>query len=267
MMLGRLPARDPAEMAVMVNKIVDYETGPTTAPWRVTQLFVTDNGKVPVPNQGCQVDGAGDFFETIDDFLANFFPDNHFLRRTSYAPPTCYPSSEAYFAENVLEMQTRIVQQFNAGNQFVVYTGHSSLFQWGHENFFDVQLASSLSNGDRTPIMLPMTCLVGMYHRPQGDTLSEAILKLDSGGSVASYTPTGFQVQHGHNYLLEGFYSGVFTDGDRILGHAVYKAKLNLDSAFAFQDLHDTFMLLGDPAMRMDMPESLEQGYLPITSK
>jgi hypothetical protein len=93
------------------------------------------------------------------------------------------------------------------------------------------------------------------------------LLKLNGGGSVAAYAPTGLQVQNGHDYLLEGFYTSIFDDGDRILGQAIYKAKLNLDSGpSSYQDLHDTFMLLGDPAMRIDMPEYVEQNYLPLTT-
>ena len=88
-----------------------------------------------------------------------------------------------------------------------------------------------------------------------------------TGGSVASYAPTGLQVQSGHDLLLDGFYAGVFDDGDRILGQAVYKAKLNLDSGFSgYQDLHDTFMLLGDPAMGMAMPD-LVKSFMPLTSR
>ena len=162
-------------------------------------------------------------------------------------------------------MQTRIVQMLNPGNQFVIYTGHSGTKVWGHEDIFNVDLVAGVNNGDKTPIMLPMTCLVGIYHYPD-NYLSETLLKSSIGGSVASYTPTGLQVQKGHDYLLEGFYTGVFSDGDRILGQAVYKAKLNLDSGpDYFQNLHDTYMLLGDPAMRIDMPDTVEMSFLPVT--
>ena len=112
-----------------------------------------------------------------------------------------------------------------------------------------------------------MTCLEGIYHFPQGDNLSETMLKSTIGGAAASYAPTGLQVQQGHDFLLEGFYEGVFTDGDRILGQAIYKAKLNLDiSTNNFQDLQDTFMLLGDPAMQISFPGGGSSLFLPVIS-
>jgi hypothetical protein len=251
----------------MVDKIRAYEAGPITAPWRASHLFVTDNGLVPSGDE-CYQDPAADFFVAVDDFINNFFPTNHLLRRISYAPSQCYDQPEPYYASTVIEMQTGIVQKYNAGNQFVIYTGHSGTREWGHESFFNLQLANGVTNGGKTPIMLPMTCLVGIYHFPQGDNLSETLLKLNNGGSVASFAPTGLQVQSGHDYLLQGFYSGIFTDEVRTVGQAVFEAKLTLDSGpSSYQDLHDTFMLLGDPAMRIDMPESLEQNFLPIITK
>jgi hypothetical protein len=263
MLLGRLPARDPAELTIMVQKIVTYESQPTTAPWRARHLFISDNGLVPPE---CDPDPASNFFVVVNEFISDYFPENHLLYRLFYAPTDCYADDpEPHYVPTIGQMQTRIVQMLNPGNQFVIYTGHGQTQGWGHEDFFNIGLIGGVNNGDKTPVMLPMTCLVGIYHYPD-DYLSESLLKSATGGSVASYTPTGFQVQKGHDYLLEGFYSGVFLDGDRILGQAVYKAKLNLDSGPGyFQDLHDTYMLLGDPAMRIDMPDSVEMSFLPVT--
>ncbi|MGB3713795.1 MAG: C25 family cysteine peptidase [Candidatus Promineifilaceae bacterium] len=412
MMLGRLPARNSAELAIMVDKILAYEAGPITAPWRARHLFVTDNGIIPTES-GCYQDPAADFFAAVNGFITDFFPSRHLLHRMFYAPHACsygrpasdistggwtasagtglyeminevtasdddyieadssdtavevklwsvheptsslghtlrfraqsiggggepekldvvliegapvitktftinrgsfqtynytlsmdeaddisdytklqihfivdsmstgenirvswaefFDDPEPYFATTVPQMQTGIVQKYNAGNQFVVYTGHSGTREWGHESFFNLQLANGIANGGNTPIMLPMTCLVGIYHFPQGDNLSETLLKLNNGGSVASFAPTGLQVQNGHDYLLKGFYSGIFTDDVRTVGQAVFVAKLNLDSGpSGYQDLHDTFMLLGDPAMRIDMPDGVEQSFLPVTTK
>jgi len=266
MLLGRLPARDSAELAVMVGKIVSYESTPSAPLWRAKHIFVTDNPD----NPECDPEPVGnDFHVTVDNFLETYFPEDNFLRRIYFAPPPCYAGEESYYASTVLEMQSTILEQFNAGSQFVVYTGHSGPRRWGGETFLDSQLASVFSNEDRTPIMLPMTCFVGRYHEPQGDNLSETILKLASGGSVASYAPTGAGVQTGHDLLLQGFYSGVFSETDpvRILGEAVYMAKLSLDSAISYQDLHNTFMLLGDPAMRLVLPENLERSFIPLSGR
>ena len=166
-------------------------------------------------------------------------------------------------------MQTKIIEEYNFGNQFVIYTGHSGTQNWGHENYFNISSVPSLNNSNRTPIMLPMTCLEGWYHF-SGTTsgLSEAQIKRVGGGAVASYGPTGLQVQTGHNFLIEGFYTAVFTNNAQTIGEAIMAAKVNLDSAgSAYQDLHDTFMLQGDPAMQFNIPENVTQNFLPIGLK
>jgi hypothetical protein len=229
---------------------------------------VTDNGFVP---STCQQDPAGEFFGAVNAFLQEHFPEGHLLRRLYYAPSACYPNPsypviEPYYANTLGGMNVRLAGLYKEGNHFITYTGHSGTQNWGHENFLSVATAAALANGERTPIMLPMTCLEGMYHTPDRDNLSEVLLKSSIGGAVASYAPTGLQVQTGHDFLLKGFYDSIFADGDRILGQAVLQAKLNLLNGPAnVQDLHDTFMLLGDPAMHLRIPQIASQNYLPLT--
>jgi hypothetical protein len=254
----------------MINKIIAYETGEADPSWRGRHLFVADNPYVPT---GCAMDQAGDFFATINNYINNFFPDGHVLARLYYAPSTCFPNNsgpyttmEPHYAPTAEEMQNRLKSQLNLGNQFVVYVGHSGTTNWASEVFMNTTTVSTLTNGNRTPIMLPLTCLEGWYHFA-GPTngLSEAQLKHTGGGAVASYAPTGFQVQTGHDFLFEGFYTAVFTNNVQTLGEAVMQAKINLDTApTVYLDLHDTFMLLGDPAMRFNMPETVYQNFLPI---
>jgi hypothetical protein len=273
MMLGRLPAQNTAELTNMVNKIITYETGEANPSWRGKHLFVVDNAYVP---SACDLDDAGDFFATVNNFIANFFPVDHILDRIYYAPSSCFPNNsgpyttiEGYYETSLPNMQSRLKKKYNFGNQFVSYTGHSSTQYWGDENYFNVSTVPGLTNGNRTPIMLPMTCLEGWYHF-SGTTagLSETLLKRVGGGSVASYAPTGLQVQTGHNYLIEGFYTGIFDNDAQTIGEAIMQAKVSLDSAPGiYQDLHDTFMLLGDPAMRFNMPESVTQNFLSVNLK
>jgi hypothetical protein len=163
-------------------------------------------------------------------------------------------------------MQTRVLTNFNAGNQFVTYTGHAGTTVWGHDAYFNVASLAQVNNGSRTPIMLPMTCLDGFYQDPTFDSLSEALVKKSGGGAVASYAPTGLQVQAGHDFLLEGFYHGVYVNEVDTVGQAVFQAKLNLHNYGAgfYQDLQDTFILLGDPALQLLATPDEEQTYLPL---
>jgi hypothetical protein len=266
MHLGRFPATNSAELTNMVNKTIARETAPLET-WMGSQLFVVDNGRI-LPS--CTNDSAGDFFATANNFIANNLGLEPLIQRAYYAPPNCYPNPSypvyaSYYTPSNAAMTERILTQFNQGKQFIVYMGHSGTQVWGHENFFSTSLLSQLNNGNRTPIMLPMTCLEGYFQNPAADSLSEALLKA-SNGAVASFAPTGFQVQQGHDYLLQGFYQSVYDLDQRILGQAVYQAKLHLhnNAPDIFQNLIDTYVLLGDPALQYQVWRYESQRMLPV---
>jgi hypothetical protein len=268
MHIGRFPASNSTELTSMVNKTIAREAAPLDA-WMGTQLFVVDNGRVP-SGPICNQDSAGDFFANANNFIINHFPAGQLLQRSYYAPVQCYPSAsypvyQHYYMPNNAAMTERILTQFNQGRQFIVYMGHSSTQIWGHENFFSLSSISQLNPGVRTPIMLPMTCLEGYFQNPAADSLSEALLKA-SNGAVASFAPTGFQVQAGHDYLLQGFYQSVYDLDQRIVGQAVFQAKLHLhdNAPDSFQNLIDTYLLLGDPALQYQILEHDTQLMFPV---
>lgn len=270
MLLGRLPVKTTADLTVIVNKIIAYETAPLDPSWHAQHLYVTDNGRVYNSSSGqCEYDPAGDFFAAVDSFLEDHFPAGRQLANfIYYAPTQCYPPPQpGDYAPTSLDVQTRFHDLLDRGMNFVVYTGHSGVDFWGGgpSLITPVQI-QDLTNGAKTPIMLPMTCLEGFYHTPERQGLSETSLRFADGGAVASYAPTGLQVQHGHDYLLTGFYEGAFDLDYAVLGQVILNAKqsvLNTNNS-SIQDLHDTFMLLGDPAMHMRTWEANSTVSLPL---
>ncbi|MCO5184586.1 MAG: C25 family cysteine peptidase [Anaerolineae bacterium] len=255
-LLGRLPASNSAEMSVMVQKILTYEDAPA-ASWQSNHVFATDNYRL---TPDCETDGAGDFHNTVDTFVSEKLAQGQQAQKIYYAPLTCYPETKPYYERTVTTFKNEVINAFRSGAQHIIYTGHSGITNWGHENYFQVPDVPLLDNAGKLPIMLPMTCLEGQTHRfDLGDTssngLSEALVKKSGGGAVAGYAPTGLQVQTGHDFLIAGYYDALFTDHVATLGEAIYEAKLNLaaQGPATTQDLHDTFMLIGDPSLQLNL--------------
>lgn len=279
MMLGRLPAFNTSELTTMINKILDYESADFDLHWQSKHLFVSDNSyKPPVedPDDPCTLDTAGDFFNNLNNFYADHFPSTtQSLLRAYYAPTRCYPRTgypiyEAYYNATPEDVRQDILNNTNSGVQFITYVGHSGTTQWGDENYADEALVEQMNSGQKTSIVLHMTCLTGFYHDPQRESLSALLLKQANGAAVANYAPTGLQVQTGHDLLNSGFYDSIFEDGLHQLGMAVLGAKQNLfvsDPGGNFEDLQDTFMLLGDPAMDMQICDSCVKAFLPALRK
>lgn len=284
MELGRLPVKDTAELSTVIDKILAYEAMPYDAGYHAGHFFVADNAfNGPRTNGVCSLDPAGDFFATANNFIpAHVEGYGQAINRLYWAPAECFPNPDSsnlydvaqpYWSGFPVDMQTRMIGMFSAGQHFVTYIGHSGTLQWGKtsESFITAASIPSLQNGERTSIMLPMTCLEGLYHFPEAQfqSVSERLLRSPVGGAVASYAPTGLQVQTAHDFLLSGFYDGLFEGGAQTLGSAVMDAKINLDqngSTF-YQDLQDTFMLLGDPAMKIKLWHGIEQLHLPVMMK
>ena len=95
------------------------------------------------------------------------------------------------------------------------------------------------------------------------------MLRHPSGGAVAVWGPTGLGLSKDHLFLAEGFMDTIFSNPQSGIGIATIMGKLKLaDQVSEYDDLIDTFILFGDPAMQMTpfgfMKNSL---YLPLVIK
>jgi hypothetical protein len=129
---------------------------------------------------------------------------------------------------------------------------------------------AGLDNGGALPVFLQMTCYTGDFSHPEWETLDETLLRQPGGGAIATWGSTTLGLSLGHNVLHEGFFNAVFEENTTELGQAIQEAKLDLlawDSAAYYVDLLDTFVLLGDPAMDLNLtivPWS-HATFLPVT--
>jgi hypothetical protein len=103
--------------------------------------------------------------------------------------------------------------------------------------------------------MLPMTCNEGYFHdpNPAQTSLSEIGVRMPANGPIASWAPTGFGVAPGHDLLAKGLFLALFYDKVR-LGAAATQGKLYLVAQAppgSYVDLVDTFLLLGDPGLKV----------------
>ncbi len=243
MMIGRLPVNSLSETQTVVNKIVQYETNPEFGVWNGRVPFVADNE-----------DNAGDFAYHSNTLISQFinFP---------WVAQSLYLDMTQNSADEIHEL---LLGTWNQGSGIIVYNGHSSRHQWAAERVFHLDDVASLHNGDRLPVVLEMTCLTGSYHIPDLVTLDEELVRAENGGAVAVWGATGLGVATGHQELASGFFQTVLVDGNPVIGEAILAGKLNLKN---FQrDLVDTFTLLGDPYLHVNLEIPENQVYLPAVS-
>ena len=65
-----------------------------------------------------------------------------------------------------------------------------------------------------------MTCFEGSYHDPTTTALAEAAVRMPVNGFIASWSPTGFGLVSGHDYLEKGVVFGPLHENVERLGPA-----------------------------------------------
>jgi hypothetical protein len=272
MHLGRLPANTTADAAAMVDKIIAYEGGKPregVAPcqcddyeindevlgWNDTTLFIADDLE----------GGGGDFYAYSDEVAEGYIDPPANTKRFVPTPP--YTVTKAYLGRTcdvsgnpspATGCQNLIANTLEVtGSLFVSYVGHAVKFRWATEELMSEALLGTIDKVDNRsclPIAFPMTCFEGSYHDPTTTSLAEAAVRMPGKGFVASWSPTGFGVVTGHDYLEKGVVLALLHENIERLGPATTYAKQYLEDnapPLAYRDLLDTYGLIGDPGLRV----------------
>jgi hypothetical protein len=219
MAIGRLPARTPAEVNLMVAKILNYEQERAlNVPLRGA-VMVSDNGFENQSSQTAVLLPPGIELQTID---------------------------RSQIGNDDL-MRGQVVNALNQGPMIVNYYGHGSVGVWTGEALLDVDSVTALTNTNRLSLYLMMTCLNGYSHDVYVDSLGESALKAPNGGAVAVWASSGFTDSQPQVEMDLELYRQLFGLQPLRLGQAIRNAK----GAISDPDVRRTWILLGDPAMRM----------------
>ncbi len=219
MAIGRLPARTAAEANLMVSKILAYEQErDLNAPLRGA-LMVADRGFEPQSSQ-----------------TGTLLPSNVTVQTINRAE-----------VGNDDMMRGQIVNALNQGPMIVNYYGHGSVRVWTGAGLLNSDLAGALTNANRLSVYVMMTCLNGYASDANIDSLGEAALKAPNGGAVAVWASSGFTTPQPQFEMNSEFYRLLFAGQPIRLGEAARSAK----AATSDIDVRRTWILLGDPAMRV----------------
>ena len=218
MAIGRLPARTVGDVDLMVAKIMSYE--------QERELNVPLRGAVLVADNG---------FETQSAQTGALLPEELGVQVINRS------------AGNDDLTRSQIIDALNQGPMVVNYYGHGSVRVWTAAGLLDSDLATNLTNNNRLSLFVMMTCLNGYGHDVYTDSLAESVLKAPNGGAVAVWASSGFTETESQFALDQEFYRQLFGNQTLRLGEAIRNAKAVTSNS----DVRRTWVLFGDPAMRM----------------
>jgi hypothetical protein len=241
MYIGRLPAKTADEAADMVAKIHAYETTPNTKGWEKEILLVADD----------QVLDFEAVFETMNDAAAALLPaDMHADKR--YLQDYLDQGFDAGM------LSGDILGQMEAGALVVNFSGHGYWQGWTDDAIFDAAHVSTLNTEGHYPFIVSMSCLTGYFAYPEAwtESLAEVLLREADRGTAAALMPTGMTTTAGQYVLNNSIFETLFTEDERHLGPAIARAKqvLLANGDAYFEQISATFMLFGDPAMKLKVP-------------
>ncbi len=217
--MGRLPAASPAMVTDLVTKLLGYE--------QVAAL----------PEALLVADANDSFdFEQASSALREVLPAGlqiQELRRGQTDP---------------VAVKKQLLEAINRGQKLINYSGHGSVGLW-RGNLLSVSDVAGLSNQNRLPVFITMTCLNGYFHDPLSESLGEALLKAPNGGAVAVWASSGLSLPASQAPMNRELYRALFKSGELRLtmGEAIQRAKASIEDL----DVRKTWIFLGDPTLQM----------------
>jgi hypothetical protein len=217
MAMGRLPVGNAAQASALVAKITGYESS---------------RGVNSIVLASDSTDGFD--FAAANDLLRPFIPAGTRVtdvRRGSSDDAT---------------VKAQLLASINSGAKVVSYNGHGSTNQW-RGNILTGDDARSLTNAQNLSVFVLMTCLNGYFDDPVLDSLSESLLRASNGGAVAVWASTAQSDPSAQSAMNQEFFRQLFGATPLRVGEAAMKAK----SAVTDTDVRRTWVLFGDPTMRV----------------
>ena len=223
---GIIPARTPSQVADYVAKVLKYEKNLPSANDRMGLLAVAD---------GQEVVFKSDAQRFLDLFSGERFQADLFA-----------PAAGSSDAEQ------QIVELFKQGYSVISYFGHGSIDMWGKDQLFSAQGVTALSGLKRYPVLLNFTCLTGLYTHPKVDSLAETFLWQLDGGAIAVLAPSSLTLPYDQSYLSRSLAQLIVDNPTATIGELHLKARrqTQVDNTGGL-DVMRTFMLFGDPALRL----------------
>jgi len=220
--IGRIPMRTGAQLTTVLNKVTAYET-PAQQSFSRGALFAYDQN-------------IGWDFATMSQLLRSELPAS-------------MPADMIQRMTDGSSLQA-LNTSLTSGKFAVNYAGHGSSGVWGYSPPYFLTLADAAAlNGQSSSVYTMLTCLNGYFVRQNFDSLSEALLKVQNGGAVATWASTAETFPNIQQDMGRRFYHQLGSGTITRLGDLVKDAKTVVP--FGSDDVRFSWTLLGDPMLKV----------------
>lgn len=269
-MLARISVADREDAKAIVDKIIKYSTTPKRGAWRSRLAFVADDGGFVEPLE--ELRRAHTPASTMQEQI--YLDENAPLEDNMYLPSKVVREKRMKVSPF---LTAQIREAFNRGVAMIDYYGHGSPNIWMEERvWFGGDSANSdnqfLANSGNAAFVTTMTCNTGAidYPVPKGLPgggwnlcISEDMMRQPDGGAIALYVPSGPSVTGIQHQMSIELHRALFKDGVRALGPLQAISTTRFLARGPELDLVYMLIMLGDPAMKLQMAGRAREFALP----
>ena len=231
MFIGRLPVNTPEQAEIMAGKTIEHESGSQAGEWRRNILMLT---------------GVDEYFEHSTNALIQ----DHIPKRIQSNRVSTLDTSR-YFGST-----EDVARFFNAGQSIVNFVGHGGGGVFSDAELFQIEDIQRLTNKQKYPMIFSLTCFIGHFDNPESASLAEELLGAPDKGIVGSFGSSGRAFLQGDSYLNSAIFDVIFAQNRRSMGEISTLSKLKMvKKTRGFWDHVKSYNLLGDPALRIFIPE------------
>ncbi len=241
--IGRLPVSSVEQAQQVLDKILHYNsnTAEVMKDWRNMICFVAD-------------DEESNSHMNQAEQLAQFVSQNYPLYNMDKIYLDAFVQESTPSGQRYPDVNQAINNRIKKGALIVNYTGHGGETGWTHEKVLTVHDINSWKNTDNMPVFVTATCEFSRFDDPKRTSAGEYVILNPDGGGIALFTTTRATYGLPNFTLNMNFYKYAFEkqNGEYpSLGDLIRVAKIGASS----KENARKFILLGDPAMKMNYPE------------
>lgn len=253
--IGRFSVRTVSEARTYMDKIRRYENGDTNGSWRTKFTFAADDDFPEVErNRDLHVLNADGTAIQIDK------TENALQIEKIYM--LSFPVENTASGRRVPAASEEFIRAINDGTLIINYSGHGNEDVLADETLFTKDNIDLLFNRDRLSIFVTATCQFGRYDDNAAQSGAELAILHPNGGMVAAFTTTRVVFtsstagsnNFGLNIQLTRQMIEREVDGKPQRLGDIYRKTKNTSQGSGFNARK--FILLGDPAMRIGLPEN-----------
>ncbi len=236
--IGRIPAYYPSEAQTMVDKIIAYENEQPDR-WYKTFSYIT---------------GGATFAEQQSYQQRSNFEINQYITPCPISGEGVKIYRNDTSGTGTFNYADSIKNTVNRGTSYINFRGHAGSHDW-EVGMSDPNI---LSNGNKLPLVLSLTCFTGENSKSEFRGFGEKWMYLSGKGAIGFISTTGWSFENSGNDFGTYIIQTIKLDSTRKLGEMTKSAgkSMSADSLnFAIRHTVNCYKLLGDPAVKLKLPK------------